>query len=153
MTDALAKGPVDYTRSEAVTSPLDFGIPCRRRRLYTLWQKKHRTVTELSSGAAAVAAVPLAVSFGDLPAFQFSRSIMEKLFFRAPVMHCRQFLVASAAAVECYYLRRALARGVPLLHDRSSGEDEPAEHTAALPHVGHRPCKSAAACPMSGSGM
>lgn len=101
-----------------VNSPTDFGVPCDRRRSFTLWR--------LANAAAApedcpsVEASPLELQSRALAdRFRFASETMQHLFYQKNMAKASVYLVATPEEVHAFYARRAAQRKTCLPADSS----------------------------------
>ena len=106
--------------SSVVNSPLNFGIPCCRRRRYSRWTLM-RDASAVAKVNASVAAPRVQSQCCDravesetscLP-MAFNEEHMRAMFYRKIAISSDIFLKATKQQVETYYRKRAHARKVP----------------------------------------
>ena len=129
--DPLQGNRLYHNVSSIVNSPINFGIPCCRRRRYSRWTlvRDASAVVKVDASVAAPqivdtsAAAPriqshrcdrvLESKFGSVK-MTFNERNMRAMFYRKVAISSDVFLKATKQQIETYYRKRAHARNVPL---------------------------------------
>lgn len=85
-----------------VTSPVNFGVPCHRRRRYSCWRRLAAQDSSASAVGTASTHIP-----------GFNSGSMAEMFYKKLVASSKIFLVADAEQVGRYYKKRAADRSIP----------------------------------------
>jgi hypothetical protein len=115
--DPLEGSRLYHNTSSLVNSPLNFGIPCCRRRRYSRWTLLKDASVAAPQFRKEVAAPQILKEKPPSSQISFSEHCMQALFYRKIIISSDVFLKATKQQVQAYYRKRAYTRNTPLSNE------------------------------------